>query len=284
MPRAWNTDVREPNKTLTVAIILPARLKSTRLPDKLLLDRSGKTVLEHTIAQARKSLTRGFSARIVIAVDDERLFAIARQCGAEAVMTDPNHTSGTDRVAEAALKINDEIIVNLQADEPEIDPANIRIVAELLTAAGERAPMATLAVPIFDENTWKKPNVVKAVVSASGYAMYFSRAPLPYVRDANGNGNGADEWTIEGRHVHGLHHLGIYAYRREFLLAYKRLPPSRLEQLEKLEQLRALEAGHAIKVGLVGSNPPGIDTLEDYEAFLIREKNRNAATEMNQST
>jgi len=255
---------------MNIAIILPARLKSSRLPNKLLLDRSGKTVLEHTIERARMALSNDFKARILVAADDEKLIAAAKRAGADAVMTDPNHTSGTDRVAAAAVRIPEEIIVNLQADEPEIDPDSIRQVARLLIL-DSKAPMATLAVPLHDEELWKKPNVVKLVLNHHGCAMYFSRSPIPYVRDG---GDTESQWQLNGKRVYGLHHLGIYAYRREFLLNYKNLPPSKLEKLEKLEQLRALEAGHTIKVGIARSNPPGIDTPEDYEAFLLRVRNR----------
>ncbi|HEY3324702.1 MAG TPA: 3-deoxy-manno-octulosonate cytidylyltransferase [Planctomycetota bacterium] len=252
---------------MKVAVILPARLKSTRLPDKLLLQAAGKTILEHTIARAQEAqqASRGLITRILVAADDEKLVKAARRVGADVVMTDPNHTSGTDRIAEAARNIPEELVVNLQADEPEIDPASVLLVAKMLAESGETAPMATLAVAIFDAEEFQKPNIVKLVVSASGHALYFSRAPIPFVRDAGDQ----QTWT-DGRKMYGLHHLGLYAYRKAFLLGYKNLPASKLEKLEKLEQLRALEAGHKIKVGIVASNPPGIDTPEDYQAFLNR--------------
>jgi 3-deoxy-manno-octulosonate cytidylyltransferase (CMP-KDO synthetase) len=253
---------------MKVAIILPARLKSTRLPNKLLLDRTGKTVLEHTIARAREAQTvsGGLITRVLVAADDEQLIAAARRAGVEAVMTDPNHASGTDRIAEAATPLQEDVIVNLQADEPEIDSQNICTVARLLLDSDQQTPMATLAVPIFDEQTWLKPNIVKVVLGGNGEALYFSRAPVPFVREAKDG----ECWQSGGRRVFGLHHLGIYAYRRAFLLAYKTLPASRLEKLEKLEQLRALEAGYRIRLAIVDQNPPGIDTPEDYEAFVRR--------------
>ncbi|HYG75280.1 MAG TPA: 3-deoxy-manno-octulosonate cytidylyltransferase [Planctomycetota bacterium] len=257
---------------MRVAIILPARLQSTRLPNKLLLEAGGKTVLEHTIArafEAQKANPR-LITRVRVACDDEKLLAAAKRSGADAVMTRKDHQSGTDRIAEAAANIDEEIVVNLQADEPEIDPANIRLVAELLTARNEKAPMGTLVVPLYDEANFKKPNVVKVALSSTGYALYFSRAPIPFVRDESAES--AALMTLNGRRFYGYHHLGIYAYRREFLLGYKKLPDSTLEKLEKLEQLRALEAGHAIKVAVASSNPPGIDTPEDYDAFLKRLK------------
>jgi 3-deoxy-manno-octulosonate cytidylyltransferase (CMP-KDO synthetase) len=257
---------------MSVAIVLPARLASTRLPNKLLLEAGGKTILEHTIERAKeaRAASGGMITRILVAADDEKLIAAARRAGVEGVMTDPNHTSGTDRIAEAARDLKVDIVVNLQADEPEIDPANIVLVAKLLAESGPAVQMATLAVPIYDEPTFRAPNVVKVVVAANGNALYFSRAPMPFLRDENDAGL----WSQNGQRVFGLHHLGIYAYRKPFLLGYKALPPSRLEKLEKLEQLRALEAGHAIRVGVVASNPPGIDTREEFDAFVQRLQSR----------
>jgi 3-deoxy-manno-octulosonate cytidylyltransferase (CMP-KDO synthetase) len=256
---------------MSIAIILPARLASMRLPNKLLLDRSGKTVLEHTIERAREAvaLSKGLLSSIIVATDHDSLLQIARKAGVTAVLTDPNHASGTDRVAEAAAQLKDEIIVNLQADEPEIDPQYVVTAAKLL-AEDKTAAMSTLAVPIFDVEKFRRPNVVKVVIDCHGKALLFSRAPIPHVRDEN-DAAAAKVWTLNEKRVYGLHHLGLYAYRRDFLLGYKSLPPSRLEQLEKLEQLRALEAGHTIKVGVVKEGPPGIDTPEEYEAFLKRQ-------------
>lgn len=260
---------QEPRTTGTkVAVILPARLKSTRLPNKLLLEAAGQTILQHTIARAKEAqaASQGLITRVLVAADDQKLIAAATRAGVQAVMTDPNHSSGTDRIAEAARTLPEDVIVNLQADEPEIDPANIVLVARLLSEAGTQFPMATLAVPIHDEQTWRAPNVVKVVVDADACALYFSRAPIPFAR----NPDAEPVWKIRGQRVYGLHHLGLYAYRREFLLAYHSLPASKLEHLEKLEQLRALEAGCRIKVGIVAGNPPGIDTREEYEALLKR--------------
>jgi 3-deoxy-manno-octulosonate cytidylyltransferase (CMP-KDO synthetase) len=256
---------------MSVAIILPARLASTRLPNKLLLEAAGKTILEHTINRAQKAMAaaKGLITRIIVAADDTKLVAAAQRAGAHAVMTDPNHTSGTDRIAEAARDLKEDIVVNLQADEPEIDPTCLVTVAEMLIASQDSIKMSTLAVPIFDEDEYRKPNIVKVIMNASGHAMYFSRAPVPFIRDANDTVS-ANAWMMNGRRVYGLHHVGLYGYRRKFLLNYKHLPVSPLEQIEKLEQLRALEAGYNIKVALIQSHPPGIDTPQDYEAFLKR--------------
>jgi 3-deoxy-manno-octulosonate cytidylyltransferase (CMP-KDO synthetase) len=271
---------------MAVAIVLPARFASTRLPGKLLLNRTGRTVLEHTVGQAlaaRKRHGRLFRT-ILVACDDERLAAAARRGGADAVMTRPDHPSGTDRIVEALRKarVTEEIVVNLQADEPEIDPENLYRVAKLLADAPPAVPMATLAVPIHDEETWRRPNVVKVVTRATsrggGRALYFSRAPIPFIRDGKvpptRTAKGA---SGTGRPVYGLHHLGIYAYRRRFLLGFPKLPRSPLEETEKLEQLRVLEAGYEILVGLAEANPPGVDTPEEYEAFVQRQGVGNRA-------
>jgi len=258
---------------MTAAIVLPARLASTRLPGKLLLAQTGRTLLEHTVEQALAARQKHpeFFRTVLVACDDESLLEVARQSGAEAVMTRPDHQSGTERIAEAAAELKEEIIVNLQADEPEMDPEAIYRVATLLKESPAEIPMATLATPIEDEATWRKPNVVKVVVRRDGRALYFSRAPLPFARD------GDQEPAVRrsgDRRIYGLHHLGLYAYRRPFLMQIQALPPSRLEKLEKLEQLRVLEAGYDIRVGETEAHPPGIDTLEEYEQFVARCKAR----------
>ncbi|MGD0092304.1 MAG: recombinase family protein, partial [Planctomycetota bacterium] len=172
---------------MNVAVVLPARLKSTRLPDKLLLEAGGKTILAHTVARAREAQAAapGLITRVLVAADDEKLLAAARCAGVEAVLTSPDHTSGTSRIAEAARGLHEDIIVNLQADEPEIASENIIKVANLLAAEeienrkskieNSEAPMATLAVPIFDEAEWRKTNVVKVVLGSNGNALYTVR-------------------------------------------------------------------------------------------------------------
>jgi len=253
---------------MSVAVVLPARLASTRLANKLLLEAAGKTILEHTLDRAREAqkLSAGLITNILVAADDAKLIAIAERAGARAVMTDPNHQSGTDRIAEAARGLKETYIVNLQADEPEINPEYIVKTARLLTDDPKAPEMSTLATPIYDEEKWLKPNIVKVIVGNCGKALYFSRAPIPFVREAAD----ANAWQIAGRRVFGFHHIGIYGYRAEFLQKYNSLPPSALEKMERLEQLRALDAGCTIKVAVVDSNPPGIDTAEDYKAFLKR--------------
>jgi 3-deoxy-manno-octulosonate cytidylyltransferase (CMP-KDO synthetase) len=245
------------------ALVLPARLASTRLPRKLLLAETGRTLLAHTVdcALAAAKASKGAISRVLVAADCEELAAAARAAGAEAVLTDPNHKSGTDRIAEAAAGLAEDVIVNLQADEPEM-PADavIGLARRLLDSPAE--VMATLAAPIGAPEDATNPNVVKVVVDSTGHALYFSRAPIPWAREGWKDGRDPTK--------HVLRHFGIYAYRRDFLLGYSKLPPSRLEELEKLEQLRALEAGHRIACAVVDSVPEGIDTPESYAAFVAR--------------
>jgi len=253
---------------MSVAVVLPARLASTRLANKLLLEAAGKTILEYTLDRAREAqkLSAGLITNILVAADDTKLITVAERAGARAVMTDPNHQSGTDRIAEAARSLKEQYIVKLQADEPEINPEYIVKTARLLTDDTRAPEMSTLATPIYDEEKWLKPNIVKVIVGNCGKALYFSRAPIPFVREAAD----ANVLQIAGRRVYGFHHIGIYGYRAEFLQKYNSLPPSALEKMERLEQLRALDAGCTIKVAVVDSNPPGIDTAEDYAAFCKR--------------
>jgi 3-deoxy-manno-octulosonate cytidylyltransferase (CMP-KDO synthetase) len=282
---------------MSVAIVLPARLASTRLPNKLLLDRSGKTLLEHTIERAQlaqKAYPKLFTT-IRVACDDEKLVAAAKRAGADAVMTRKDHQSGTDRIAEAAKDLKEEIIVNLQADEPEIDPESIATVARQVTRFSDHPsknfkesnqfglrdrhiapPMGTLAVPIFDEEIFRRTSVVKVICNHEHEALYFSRAPIPFAADPDAADllcRQSDE-SGRARRVLGYHHIGIYSYQRDFLLFFQKLKPSKLEKLEKLEQLRVLENGYTIQVGIVEKNNPGIDTPEDYEAFLVRQRNK----------
>jgi 3-deoxy-manno-octulosonate cytidylyltransferase (CMP-KDO synthetase) len=257
---------------VSVAIILPARLASTRLPDKLLLDRTGKTVLEHTIDRAKEAQQQqpNLFTTIRVACDDSQLIAAARKAGVQAVMTRADHQSGTDRIAEAAEGLSEEFILNLQADEPELSWTRLKLVADMLEKSD--APMATLATFIFDEATFKNPNVVKVAFSHYNMnALYFSRAPIPFPRDGDSGYHltkGEADKTV--RRIYGYHHIGMYGYRREFLAKIVTFKPSPLEKIEKLEQLRALEHGFAIKVGLVEDHVPGIDTPDDYEAFVNR--------------
>jgi 3-deoxy-manno-octulosonate cytidylyltransferase (CMP-KDO synthetase) len=242
------------------AVVIPARYASSRLPGKPILERvrraTGKYLIQHVYERVRQAASID---TVVVATDDRRILEAVQQFGGIARMTSPAHRSGTDRVAEVAEAMDHPVVVNVQGDEPEILPEQVDQVVALL-AADETASMATLACPIHDVVHWRDPNAVKAVVDSAGNALYFSRSPIPYMRDVDG--------LPEDAPARPLHHLGIYAYRRDFLLAYADLPASPLEQAEKLEQLRALDAGHRIKVGVTEHMPCGIDTPEDLEAWL----------------
>jgi 3-deoxy-manno-octulosonate cytidylyltransferase (CMP-KDO synthetase) len=234
-------------------IVLPARHASTRLPGKPLLRATGKYLVQHTWEQARRI---GAASAVVIATDDERIAAAARSFGAEVAMTSPACATGSDRVAEVARARSEEIVVNLQADEPEFDPVDVdRLLAAL--AAEPSVPLATLAV-VAGPGERERPSVVKVVCDARGRALYFSRAPIPHHRDA-----GPEEAPT-------LRHVGIYAFRREALLRFTSLGETPLERAEKLEQLRALEHGWEVLVVRGGRAPAGIDTPEDYAAFVRR--------------
>jgi 3-deoxy-manno-octulosonate cytidylyltransferase (CMP-KDO synthetase) len=237
--------------------VIPARFASTRLPGKPLLSDTGRPLIQHVVDAAMRS-TR--LTRIIVATDDERIAEAVRSFGGEAVMTRHDHPSGTDRVAEVAAAIPEaEIIVNLQGDEPEVAGETLDLVASLLLDDPD-VPMATIATPIRDPAIYHDPSCVKVVCSTRGRALYFSRSPIPYVRD------GSFDPTTTTAYLH----LGLYAYRRDFLLSLAKLPPSPLEQSEKLEQLRVLEAGYPIAVGIVEDRSVGIDTPDDYRRFLDR--------------
>jgi 3-deoxy-manno-octulosonate cytidylyltransferase (CMP-KDO synthetase) len=238
-----------------IVAVIPARFGSTRLPGKPLLAETGRTLIQHVVEAARGATRLD---RILVATDDERIARAVASFGGEAVMTRADHPSGTDRVAEVAAALPDaRIFVNLQGDEPEIAGRALDLVVEVLEADPE-CPMSTLATPIRDEATFLNPACVKVVRASSGRALYFSRSPIPHRRDGG--------WP-EGM---ALLHLGLYAYRREFLLGLARRPPSPLEGTEKLEQLRVLEAGVPIAVGVVDEPGIGIDTPEDYRRFVER--------------
>ncbi|GAB4542426.1 MAG: 3-deoxy-manno-octulosonate cytidylyltransferase [Parvularculaceae bacterium] len=239
------------------AIVIPARYASSRLPGKLLLPLAGKPILQHAYERAKQSCAE----RVIIATDDERIADAARKFDAECIMTRADHQSGADRVAEAAAGLDADIIVNLQGDEPEIDPASLDALIALQARAGAFA--STLACPFPKSGAVRPedPNCVKAVVArpaADGvrYALYFSRALTPYPRDDGGKARDPAAW---------LHHIGVYAFTRKTLASFAAAPPSPLEICEKLEQLRILEMGERIAVAVVERCASGIDTAEDYE-------------------
>ncbi len=260
---------------MRAAILIPARLDSTRLSRKLMRADTGQPLICHTVetAVAARNLAEAMLPEVIVATDAEEIYAAVNDfCGkrglaARAEMTRRDHPSGSDRIAEVAARLPAEIdaIVNLQGDEAELDPREIVRLVEMLAAsgagAGPPADIATLAFPITDEDEFRNPNLVKVVTDAAGNALYFSRASIPVERDQSR--------ARDGRL--GLGHIGIYAYRRAALRRFAEFPPGCLERLECLEQLRALENGLRIRVGLVQERPPkGVDTEEDYRGFVER--------------
>jgi 3-deoxy-manno-octulosonate cytidylyltransferase (CMP-KDO synthetase) len=238
------------------AIVIPARYASSRLPGKPLLRQTGKYLVQHVYEQA---LAARRAAEVLVATDDPRIAAAVTGFGGRAVLTRRDHPSGTDRVAEVARRLEADVVINLQGDEPLVDPAALDLLPTLLEKDRDAA-MATLAVPLTSPEQWQNPNCVKVVCDAVGRALYFSRSPIPYVRD------GRPDFAAQPPRF--LQHLGLYAYRRPFLLALASLPPEPLEDLEKLEQLRALALGRRIQVGVVRQAAIGVDTWEDYERFV----------------
>ncbi len=238
-------------------VYIPARAGSSRLPGKPLLDIAGKPMLQHVYERAVES----GAARVVVATDDERIRAVAEAFGATVCLTSPDHASGTDRIAEAAMSLaedDDAVIVNLQGDEPFMPPQAIAQVADLL--AGD-VPMATLCTPISKPEELFDPNIVKVVMSDAGRALYFSRAPIPFAR-AGFDDAGAG--ALFAARKTWFRHLGLYAYRAASLRRLCRLPPCAIERIEVLEQLRALHYGLRIAIA-VASSPVegGVDTPGD---------------------
>lgn len=238
-------------------VVIPARYASSRFPGKPLADIGGKPMVVRVAERAAKS----GASRIIIATDDARIARAVDDHGFPVVMTRDDHESGTDRIAEVAAKLRlgaQHIVVNVQGDEPLIAPALIRRVAENL-AAHRAAAIATAACRIRDARDMANPNVVKVVLDNDGLALYFSRAPIPWARDAFAGGLRALPPTLPV-----LRHLGIYAYRCSFLRAYSRLRPVAIERAEALEQLRALAHGYRISVAITATAPhPGVDTPAD---------------------
>jgi 3-deoxy-manno-octulosonate cytidylyltransferase (CMP-KDO synthetase) len=241
---------------MKAVVIIPARYASKRLPGKPLLRQTGKYLIQHVYERACQARR---AERVIIATDDPRILAAVESFGGHAVLTRRDHSNGTDRVAEVARQIDADIVLNLQGDEPLVEPASLDLLIDLL----ERNPtieMATLAVPITSLKQWRDPNCVKVVCDRAGRALYFSRSPIPFVRDGQPQ-LGKEEGCF-------LQHLGLYAYRRQLLLELSQLPPEPLEQLEKLEQLRVLSLGHQIMVGTVHEAAIGVDTYADYQRFV----------------
>ncbi len=236
--------------------VVPCRYASTRFPGKPLVPLLGKPMVAWVVEAARRCSAL---AEVWVATDDEAIAGAARAAGARVAMTSPDCPSGTDRVAEAAREIDAAVVVNLQGDEPLVDPGDLDALVAVFAAEPETR-MATLARPIADPADLANPDVVKVVCDGAGHALYFSRSPLPYFRDVWGRG-GVAEIPPEGPAP--LRHHGVYAFRREALFAFPRLPPGRLEGAERLEQLRALEAGWRIRVVPARGEALGVDRPED---------------------
>ena len=248
-------------------VVIPARHASTRLPGKMLLAQTGQPLVQHTYSAARRAVK---PAAVIVATDHLAIREVIESHGGQAVMTSESCASGADRVAEVAQAMPEfDLFVNLQGDEPELDPAAIDQVIEMLEA-DQTAAMATLATPIRDAIRLHDAANVKVVFDAQGRALYFSRSPIPHVRDA------AAPPVLENP-ARYFQHVGLYAYRREFLLKLATMPPSPLELAEKLEQLRVLEAGETIRVGQIDHAAPGIDTPEDYAGFVARWSSQRSA-------
>jgi 3-deoxy-manno-octulosonate cytidylyltransferase (CMP-KDO synthetase) len=247
---------------LAAISVIPARFFSTRFPGKVVVSETGKPLVQHVVERARAA--RRISD-VIVAADDPRIVDALAPYGTRCVMTSPEHASGTDRVAEVARLLTESIIVNVQGDEPEIEPQTIDALVERLEK-GE-GDMATAATPFAPGDDPADPNLVKVVISLNGKALYFSRSKIPFERDPAG--------TI--RQAYYLHQ-GIYAYRREFLLELASWPPTPLEQSEKLEQLRVLEHGRSIDVILTRRAVHGIDTPQQYQEF-VRRYQRGAAAQ-----
>jgi 3-deoxy-manno-octulosonate cytidylyltransferase (CMP-KDO synthetase) len=249
---------------MKTAIVIPARYASSRLPGKPLLQETGKFLIQHVYEQACQASANA----VVVATDDERIFRAVESFGGRVVMTRADHATGTDRVAEVAKKLDADVIVNLQGDEPLIDPATLDLLPDLLRQ-DTAADVATLAAPITSLEQWRDPNCVKVVRDSCGRALYFSRSPIPHVRDSQPDFRRLPPLFLQ--------HLGLYAYRRAFLMKLATLPPEPLEMLEKLEQLRVLAIGRCIQVGIVDHvSSGGVDTSADYHRFVETYRNMQA--------
>jgi len=244
---------------MSVVAIIPARYGSTRLPGKPLADIGGKPMIQHVYESASKARELD---RVVVATDDRRVEQAVRSFGGEVMMTSKHHASGTDRLAEVARKIRADWLVNVQGDLPFIRSDTIvRAIRPL--RRDQTIPMGTVCTAIYEEEEWRNANIVKVLTDRAGFALYFSRSPIPYVR--NSVIDPYHKKMRADRRVWGYRHLGLYVYRRDFLLKFARLRPTALEQIESLEQLRALENGYRIYVAEVDESGVEVDTPADLK-------------------
>jgi len=254
-----------------VVAIIPARYGSTRLPGKPLVLIGGKPMIQHVYESASKARVLD---RVLVATDDRRIEKAVRAFGGEVMMTSPDHASGTDRLAEVARKIKADWLVNVQGDLPFVHAATISR-AVMPMRRDRTIPMGTVCTPILDEVEWRNPNIVKVLTDRAGFALYFSRAPIPCYRNSVIDPKGAKISARTKNRLWGYRHLGLYVYRRDFLLKFARLRPTALERIESLEQLRALQNGYRIYVAEVDERSVEVDTPEDLkraERYLKRKR------------
>ncbi len=244
---------------MRVTAIIPARYASTRFPGKPLVDILGKPMIQWVYERTARCSAVD---RVIVATDDERIFRTVEAFGGQVQMTRPEHPTGTDRLAEIAARIETDLVVNVQGDEPLIDPHMIeQAVAPLLL--DPNIPMGTLMAPIDSAADFLNPNVVKVVTDKQGFALYFSRSPIPHPRDLQ------IDSAICGNELSAFRHIGLYVYRRDFLLGFPALPATPLEGVEKLEQLRALEHGFRIRVATTTLVSHGVDTPQDLDRVRL---------------
>ena len=248
-------------KNVKVVAVIPARYGATRFPGKPLAPIAGKPMVQRVFERTRQAKT---VTRTIIATDDERILQAVAAFGGDAVMTRADHRSGTERMAEVAMQVEADVYVNVQGDEPLIDPASIDTGVEALTG-DDAVNVSTLCVPITNPSDIVDPNVVKVVVDFQGDALYFSRAPIPWVRD--------EKLRVDAQHSK---HLGLYVFRRETLLEFPTLPPGQWERLEQLEQLRLLENGYKIRVAETASDTVSVDVPADVARVEEILKSQNA--------
>ena len=239
---------------MKISIVIPSRFGSTRFPGKPLAKINGKPMVRHVWEAAVK--VRGAS-EVVVATDDARIIEAVESFGGRGMMTSPDHESGTDRIAEVARRLKTDLVVNLQGDEPMMNPRAIERAFEPFRSR-PKTVMSTICTPLESEADFTSPNVVKVIIDRNGDAIYFSRAPIPHDRDGLG--------SFKPRGAAGpFKHIGLYVYRRDFLLEISKLKPSELEKTEKLEQLRVMENGHKIQVVRVRWDSTGVDTPGDLK-------------------
>jgi 3-deoxy-manno-octulosonate cytidylyltransferase (CMP-KDO synthetase) len=247
-----------------VVIIIPARYSSSRLPGKPLLELGGKPIIQHVYENACASK---FVDNVIVATDDERIYETVRSFGGKCVMTPKGIKSGSDRIAYVAKDIKSSLVMNLQGDEPFLKHHIFDKGLEV-AISDNRIPVVTLATKIKSTEELEDPNNVKVVMDKYGYALYFSRFPIPFIRDNND--------AFSNKKIYGHYrHIGVYIFRQKILQEFVRMKQSKLEKMEKLEQLRLLENGYKIKVVLTAGSPTGIDTIEDFkraQLFFMRKK------------